>query len=1080
MTARLQVLDSPRLDGVTGDGALPASLPGWLLVCLSLRGQWVAREELCGLLWPDDAAAVAQHKLRVHLHRLRQRLTDWGIADLLQAERSRIRLSLPSDVDDFRVALGRGDRATALALYRRPLLDGWRLPGFPALEDWAERERRQIADTVRAAAIRHAQDLAAHQRHAEAMERLLNLLADEPLAEDLLQSLLRCALDGGLASIGLQHAATHLRLLASELGTAPMPETLALIEALRQSHAGQPLRVATVPPPVAVGLNVPATLRAAPALVGREAWLDWLRSPRDAAVQLRGPPGIGKSGVLRAAWPGATWLACREGLDELPLYPFLEVLRTHRALLAPALPAQRIELARLVQTYAEGPVPPADPQLGKPRLFEALVLAMAELAAPLVVDDVQWADALTREWLAYALHRGGLRIALARRSGEGGEAWAALERSLEAAGLLETRELPPLDAAQVGDLLCALAGTRERPVRFAEWLARGTGGNPFFALEVLRGLFDAGRLRVEDGRWATDVDRVTRDYAELEIPPRAMAATRDRVARLPPLAQQLLAVAAVAGEPMLPAEGLAALCECGADALIDTVGLLEAAGFLHGERFAHDLVRQSVYRGLSPSRRKRLHHRVAEWWETATDAPPVDAAVLTHHWQAGGEAQRALPAALRAATALRERGGLEESAERFAEIAEQARDPVLRLLARTAAAEHLLLSDLAAAREALEAVLQELAELPDGPQHTGLLVRVHAALADNAVYAGDLARAAGHVDSLQPLLAAVGPEDRVHALEIVVEVAMRRCDFGLAHRALAQARRAAPASVTLDIYAAMLAWSEVRPADAIAGFERVLREHPAHARYIMVENDLGVALHARGELQRAEAAVRRGLVTWAGVPHAECLSQLNLGAILTSAGRYAEAQAALTLALHGAREQHARLFEGEALHRLARLLLGTGQPAEALRMLEAAFACLPPDGDALRLAQWHAQAVPAALACREHGAAAQHLQAAEALAARQQHPITAARVARAAAEYALATGDPAVADAAARRVVLLAQQHGLAELEVEGLLLKARGAALAGCPDAAAMLQSAMALARKRGLVPLGVAPPSPQVEGSG
>lgn len=401
-----------------GDAALPAALPGWLLVCLSLRGQWVAREELCALLWPDDAPAAAQHKLRVHLHRLRQRLTGWGIAALLSAERQRIRLALPSDVDAFRLALGRGDRAAALALYRRPLLEGWRLPGFPALEDWAERERRQIADTARAMAIRHARDLAAQQRHGEAIDCLQGLLADDPLAEDLLQSLLRCALDGAQASLGLQQGAAFVRRLAGELDTAPMPETLALIEALRQAHAGQPVPlgavVAPVPSPV-----VPAALRAAPALVGREDWLMWLRESRTAALQVLGPPGIGKSDLLRAAWPDAVWLACREGLEELPLHPFLQVLRERQAVLAPALPAQRLELARLVHGYADGAVPPADPDTGKARLFEALALAMLQLAAPLVIDDVQWADALTREWVAYVLHRGGLSIALARRSGEG-------------------------------------------------------------------------------------------------------------------------------------------------------------------------------------------------------------------------------------------------------------------------------------------------------------------------------------------------------------------------------------------------------------------------------------------------------------------------------------------------------------------------------------------------------------------------------------------------------------------------------------------------------------------------------------
>lgn len=51
--------------------ALPNILPGWIVAFLAVQGDWVARERLLALLWPDAASADAQHSLRVNLHRVR-------------------------------------------------------------------------------------------------------------------------------------------------------------------------------------------------------------------------------------------------------------------------------------------------------------------------------------------------------------------------------------------------------------------------------------------------------------------------------------------------------------------------------------------------------------------------------------------------------------------------------------------------------------------------------------------------------------------------------------------------------------------------------------------------------------------------------------------------------------------------------------------------------------------------------------------------------------------------------------------------------------------------------------------------
>jgi DNA-binding SARP family transcriptional activator len=88
------------------DGArlqpLPDTVPGWTIAYLAVAADWVPRERLCALLWPQAAAAEAQHSLRMNLHRMRGVLSAWGQPDALEADRRRVRLQLPTDTDAFR------------------------------------------------------------------------------------------------------------------------------------------------------------------------------------------------------------------------------------------------------------------------------------------------------------------------------------------------------------------------------------------------------------------------------------------------------------------------------------------------------------------------------------------------------------------------------------------------------------------------------------------------------------------------------------------------------------------------------------------------------------------------------------------------------------------------------------------------------------------------------------------------------------------------------------------------------------------------------------------------------------------
>jgi DNA-binding SARP family transcriptional activator len=128
------------------DGAvhpLPNTLPGWTVAFLALRGDRVARERLCALLWPDAPTADAQHSLRVDLHRVRALLTEWGVADALDSDRRRVRLVLPTDIAALRAMAA--DPSRPWQPFAGALLASMSFEGFPALQEWAALERAALA-----------------------------------------------------------------------------------------------------------------------------------------------------------------------------------------------------------------------------------------------------------------------------------------------------------------------------------------------------------------------------------------------------------------------------------------------------------------------------------------------------------------------------------------------------------------------------------------------------------------------------------------------------------------------------------------------------------------------------------------------------------------------------------------------------------------------------------------------------------------------------------------------------------------------------------------------------------------------
>ena len=445
---QLQLFGAPRLASAGRPlHDLPDSLPGYLLAYLAWRGDWLSRESLAGLLWPERADADAQRNLRVNLHRVRALLESLGVQGAFEADRRRVRLRLDTDVAAFQQALGRADWPQATRLHSAPLLDTFSFRGFPLLEALAEQERDALAGAWQAAALKCALQ-AERAGEAEGAALVLLRLVESAGSEEVVQALLRVAPAAGRVPQALTAYERLCLQLHDEHGLAPAQATLTLARALKGDRlvtAGAPVAA----PPLAA---VPRAIDQPPRLVGRDAELALAAEARRRVVLISGEPGVGKTRLLEHACPTARWLSCREGLEGVPFAPVTDYLSDHLEGL-PELGPYRRDLARLLPALADGElIPPADPQTTRHRVLEAVAHVLCSQAAAVVVDDIQWADAATCELLLHLARRPGPLLRLTCRIGE---LTPALEAFVDALDAIEP--LPPRG-------LAALVGRSAHPV----------------------------------------------------------------------------------------------------------------------------------------------------------------------------------------------------------------------------------------------------------------------------------------------------------------------------------------------------------------------------------------------------------------------------------------------------------------------------------------------------------------------------------------------------------------------------------------------------------------------------------------
>ncbi len=636
------------------------------------------RQYLAFRFWPDSTEKQARTNLRQLLHNLRRALplADHFIVASTQTLQWHPDAPFTLDVASFEQALIRAERADrrgapdarrqtleeAVRLYTGDLLPG-------CYDEWIEPKRERLRQQYIAALDRLVRLLEQQRAYQKAIPYAVRLLQEEPLRETTYRALMRlhALLSDRASALRVYHRCATV--LEEELGVEPDPATRQLHERLLNMQA--PVEEQPAP-------SSPGSAAALP-LVGRQSEWNRLGAAWHTATHeqshlalIAGEAGVGKT---RLAEELLTWAArqgvttartrCYAAEGRLAFAPVADWLRAEvfQISLPKLETVWRAEVARILpELLAATPdLPPAEPlteSWQRRRFFEAL--ARAVLAAPppmvLLIDDLQWCDRDTLEWLHYLLRfdqEAQMLLLGTMRIEEVGPAHPleALLLDLRRTGLLTEILLGPLDAEET-TALAEHVTVQSLEATQAAHLYRETEGNPLFVIESVRAGHIFGDMYSASPTLAPESPPASPET----LPPKVHAILTARLAQCSPPARELAHLAAIVGRAFT-FDVLAEASDRDEDTLIRSLDELWQRRIVReygpdAYDFSHDKLREVAYAEVSPVRRRLLHRCVAEAFETIHEAA-LDAASgqLAAHYERAGLPERAIPYYQRAAQA---------------------------------------------------------------------------------------------------------------------------------------------------------------------------------------------------------------------------------------------------------------------------------------------------------------------------------------------------------------------------------------------------------------------------------------------
>ena len=506
---RLSVLGPPEL--VRSDGSPAGLAPGKtlaVLVYLAHATSPPSRAELARLFWPNSEPSKARHSVRQTLSLIRKVIGEEAFAS---DDPVRLRPgAIATDTEKLLDELREGGIEAADRLWRGTFAEGLVLGDAPEWNRWVEERQLALEHrlceglTSEAEAARFRTDAGAESTTADAIRLLRRALTIDPYRERPRVVLTDLLVKQGKLDEAADEIAEARRALGEDTDELQRLERLIEAEVRRRYAAGD------AGPAVALADLFVGRTDEMSRLIGA-----WARAEEGVPVTaiVEGPAGMGKTRLCRelVAYAGAreaivafaSPLPAEAGIPGGVLQDLEAQLIAGSAGRDASRPDGRgiAERPDAVRTSRPHTTPPGSARnVDEVEAAERLSLLLRRAPYPvlLVVDDLQWADPVTRSVLARVLRRidgaGCLFLLTVRSEAADRQVRLTVEELLELPGTTGI-ELGPLSDDEVRELLALAARIEELEgdgalTRFLEV----AGGRPLYVIELLRTLAESGIL----------------------------------------------------------------------------------------------------------------------------------------------------------------------------------------------------------------------------------------------------------------------------------------------------------------------------------------------------------------------------------------------------------------------------------------------------------------------------------------------------------------------------------------------------------------------------------------------------------
>ena len=671
-----------------------------LKILVSEPDQVFLHDQLIEHLWPETEFDKALSFLRARIHNLRQVLEPEAESSYNYVQTCpggyRFKSHATCTIDTVQLeqhqklgqrALKSGDHETATREFER-VLELYRGPYLPEdrYEEWAQLDRTNWQDIYVQSLIDLAECHAKQRQYRKAVELCRKAYSIESYKEDLYrQAMIYCYVMGN-SNDALRIFQDLKRLISTDLNVEPDPQTEKLAEQIAAGYV--PGIDEKYERPHLADLEIGPHIGKLP-FAGRpteyKALYDMFRLSLTSAGKLAligGEIGVGKTRLVQEI----TLLAKQEynsavligRFTELammsPYQTLIEALKSLLSTLDEALLSQIPPLSTAVLapwlTGINFPhrsiedLPKLDPEQERLRFFEALtqlLLMLSKEHRPITIflDDIQWADASTLDFLNFFFPRIEAHpiLLVGTYRSEEVDPHHPLKKLIHIAdrqtvsGHTLHLRLERLTQENIYEILKTFPQKIEQMESLSQYLYEESSGNPLYLVSLLQTLVEEKIINLTPiGDWEPDLSALS-GVRDKPMPREIQEMIQTRIERLDHDLSSLLECASVIG----PHQDKALLRDLwwrvnDGDtelAYVQKIDALEKLQVISSEltlhQFVHDKIREVVYKGIHADRVSILHRCVAELLEEGL-APEDDRPyeLFAYHYKLAGQTWHAV------------------------------------------------------------------------------------------------------------------------------------------------------------------------------------------------------------------------------------------------------------------------------------------------------------------------------------------------------------------------------------------------------------------------------------------------------